>query len=128
MRCLSLMLGISVGLSAQSVRSSDVSQPDLTHPDIKRGPDGAWVRLQSGGADATPEARLQISSQVRVVLRNSPTSRITYQLSQRAHARTVEIAARMLTGTVSILSSPGLTTITAQGLRSYATLELYVPS
>jgi hypothetical protein len=122
------MLGISVGLSAQGVRTSDLSQPDLTHPDIKRGQDGSWMRLQSGGAEATPEARLQISSQVRVVLRNSPTSRITFQLSQRAHARTAEIAARMLTGSVSIITAPGLTTITAQGLRSYATLELYVPS
>jgi DUF4097 and DUF4098 domain-containing protein YvlB len=128
MRCLSLMLGISVGLSAQGVRSSDVSQPDLTHPDIKKGADGSWVRLQNGGAEAAPAARLQISSQVRVVLRNSTTGRISFQLSQRVHARNADEASQMMSGSATITTSPAVTLITARGLRAYATLELYVPA
>jgi len=126
MRCISLMFGISVGLAAQGVKLE--TAPEITHPDIKRSHDGSWVRLQSGGGEALPAARLQISSQVRVVLRGTTEKRITYQLSQRVRARTVEEAAHWLTGSASITLGPGVTMITAQGLRASATLELYVPA
>jgi DUF4097 and DUF4098 domain-containing protein YvlB len=131
MRGLSLLLGISVGLAAQGVKTDgkqpDNEQPEIKHPDIKRSADGSWVRVQSGGGEAAPAARLQISSQVRVVLRGSAEKRITFQLSQRAYAGTLEGAARRLTGSASITTGPGVTLITAQGLRAFATLELYVP-
>jgi DUF4097 and DUF4098 domain-containing protein YvlB len=128
MRCLSFMLGISVSLAAQGVKP-DGKQPEINHPDITRGQDGSWVRTQNGGGEAAPAARLSISSQVRVVLRGSPGSRITFQLSQRVWARTVEEAARRLTGSAAIAALPGFTMITAQGLPpyAYATLELHVP-
>ncbi len=124
MRCLSLMLGISVSLAAQGVKPSDIKPSD-----IKRSPDGSWVRTQDGGGEAAPAARLQISSQVRVVLRGTPGNRITFSLSQRTRARTAEEAARRLTGSASITAVPGLTLIAAQGLPpyAYATLELHVP-
>jgi hypothetical protein len=153
MRCFSLMLGFSVGLAAQAVRlepKPDITHSDNLHPDIKKGQDGSWVRSQSGGGEAAPAARLQISSQVRVVLRGSPANRITFQLTQRVWAKTVEEAARrlagsapidpaklselyaeeaarMLAGRASLTTSGGTTFISVQGLRSYATLELYVP-
>jgi DUF4097 and DUF4098 domain-containing protein YvlB len=119
MRCLSLILGISVSLAAQSVRP----------PEIRRQADGSWARTQNGGGEATPAARLQISSQVRVVLRGTTGDRISFQLTQRTYARSAEAAAQRLTGSASITTSPGVTLITAQGLPpyAYATLELSVP-
>jgi DUF4097 and DUF4098 domain-containing protein YvlB len=127
MRCVSLMFGISVGLAAQGVKL-ETAPTEIRHPDIKKSADGSWVRMQSGGGEALPAARLQISSQVRVVLRGTTESRITFQLSQRVRARTVEEAAHWLTGSASITLGPGVTMITAQGLRTSATLELYVPA
>jgi DUF4097 and DUF4098 domain-containing protein YvlB len=129
MRCLSFLLGVAAGLAGQGIQQPETKQPELSHSDIKRGKDGIWVRSQSGGGEAAPAARLQISSQVRVVLRGSTEGRITFQLSQRVRADTLEEAARRLTGFASIVTSPGLTMITAQGLRpyTYATLELHVP-
>ena len=63
MRSLSLVLGISASLAAQSVKPQD----------IRRQADGSWVRTQSGSGEAAPAARLQISSQVRVVRAAPPT-------------------------------------------------------
>jgi DUF4097 and DUF4098 domain-containing protein YvlB len=123
-RCFSCMLGIAISLAAQGVK------PDVKPSEIRRLPDGSWVRSQDTTAEAAPAARLQVSSQVHVVLRGSPDSRdsrITFRLTQRTtRARTEEEAARKLTGSASMASSPGVTLITAQGLES-ATLELYVP-
>jgi hypothetical protein len=127
-RCLSCMLGIAVGLAAQGVR------PDIKSPEIRRLPDGAWVRTQDGSAEGAPAGRLQVSSQVRVVLRGSPESRITFRLIERTtRARTEEDAARRLTGSAAITAVPGVTLIntqgliTVKGLPASATLELYVP-
>jgi DUF4097 and DUF4098 domain-containing protein YvlB len=135
-RCFSCVLGIAVGLgvtvslAAQGIKP-DVIKPDAKPSDIRRLPDGSWVRSQDTSSDAAAAARLQVSSQVRVVLRGSPDSRdsrITFRLTQRTtRARTEEEAARRLTGSASIASSPGVTLITAQGLPESATLELFVP-
>jgi hypothetical protein len=112
------MLGISVSVAAQGVKQ----------PDIKRGPDGSWVRTQSGGGEAAPMLHLQISSQVRVVLRGSSGNSIVFKLTQRVRgARTELDAARRLNGSASIATSSGVALITAQGLLSSATLELDVP-
>jgi DUF4097 and DUF4098 domain-containing protein YvlB len=131
MRCVSLMLGISVGLAAQGVKpeggQSESKKPEIRYPDIKKSSDDFWVRSQSGGGEAAPAARLQISSQVRVVLRGTNENRISYHLGQRVRAKTLEEAAQKMTGSASITTSPGVTLITAQGLLSYATLELLVP-
>jgi len=126
--CFGLLSMISLSLAAQGVKS-DAAPPEVTHTDIKRSPDGSWLRVQSGGGEAAPAARLQISSQARVVLRGSPGNRITFQFSQRVRGpRTVAEAARWLSGSASITTSPGLTVIAAQGLPFSATLELYVPA
>jgi DUF4097 and DUF4098 domain-containing protein YvlB len=124
MRVLSLLLGIAGAAAAQD---RAVAQ------DIKFV-NGAWQRLQVGGADAAPG--LQVSSQVRVVLRGTAASgavlgsRVTFRLIQRVEARTLQEAAARLTGTVSVTSSPVMTMVSAQGGRRLfnATLELYVPA
>src|SRR5277367_6834790 len=118
MRLINVLLGIAAGLIATDVKADDVKFVN-----------GAWERLQQGGADPTPA--LQVNSQVRVVLRgNSQSNRTTFRLIQRVYARSEQEAERRLIGAVSIVSTPTTTAINAQGSPSpayTATLEIFVP-
>jgi DUF4097 and DUF4098 domain-containing protein YvlB len=114
-----MLVGITGALAAQGVK------PDVKPSDIGRLPDGFWARTQEGAGEAA--GRLQVSSQVRVVLRGSPDSRITFRLTQKTRARTEEVAAARLDGSAAIATAPGVTLITAQGPRESALLELSVP-
>jgi hypothetical protein len=124
---LYFLLGTAINLAAQGVKQPDLKRPDIKQQDIKRQADGSWVRTQEGSGEPSPGPRLQVSSQVRVVLRGSAGDRIGYRLIQTARARTVEVAALRLNGSASLSASPGVTFINAVGSPAYATLELSVP-
>lgn len=115
------LLGLVGSLAAQGVK-----QPDLRRQDFKQRADGSWMRTQEGGGEPSPGQRLQVSSQVRVVLRGSTGDRIGYRLVQTMRA-TVEVAALRLNGSASLSATPGVTFINAVGSPDYATLELSVP-
>lgn len=116
MREILLWLGVAAALAA----AQDV-QPDIHYVN------GVWERLQQGGVEALPG--LQVSSQVRVVLRGAVpgNNRVSFRLVQRTRAGFRE-AKRRLAGTATIANGPNVTLITAQGMPAYATLELSVPA
>lgn len=114
MRVLGLLLMAAGALEAQEAK------PVLAFLN------GAWERLQVGGAEATPA--LRVSSEVRVMLKSmSQSNRITYRFIQRMHARSQRIAEAVLTGDAMVSAAAGATLITARGPGAYSTLEIYVP-
>ncbi len=120
MRGLTLLFAVTTALEAQD------GKPVLKYVD------GAYERLQQGGADATPG--LEVSSQVRVLLKvdshsgDSRRGRITYRLIQRfPRAQSEIMAERASEGGATISSVPGVTSISAEGRGAFTTLEVYVP-
>ena len=86
---------------------------------------GAWQKQDEGSSEAA--SRLQVSSQVSVVLRGSLNNRISYRLTQRVFARTLDQAAARLVGTASISTAAGLAIVSAQSSLANSTLEIEVP-
>ena len=113
-RVLNLLLAIATAMEAQE------SQPSFKFAN------GSWERLQQGSADAT--LALRVSSQVRVLLKgDSQSSRITFRFIQHIRARTEALARAIASGGATVTSTPGTTTISANGAGAFTTLEIYVP-
>lgn len=120
MREVFLLLGMSAAVFSQDMRGQDI------RPEIQLV-NGMYQRFQQGGADAS--AALQVSSQVRVVMKGMPAgnNRVSFQFLQRATARSWQEAERKLRGSASITNGAGVTLVTAQGIATTSTLEIHVP-
>lgn len=121
---VSFYLGIAAGLApAVNISAQNIRQE--TAPEI-RSVNGIWVRTQEGSAEAMP--RLQVSSQVRVVLRGiEGGNRVKFRLTQRVKAPNEQQAAARLVGVASIESASGVTVVNAQRSPWFSTLELDAP-
>ena len=118
-------VGFYLAVAGTLATAQDVKQDAKS--DIQSVGHGSWQRLVETGGEAAP--RVQISSQVRIVLRGTaPGSRVTVRLIQRVEARNAEQAASRLTGQAAVTTIPGLTSISAQGSPVNSTLEIEVPA